>query len=119
MHPAASINFKPRADAVQLVLAALIALALALPFATLKPNRIVPGQPLFIIDGPPLWARALVILALIALAAVTWLGCRPVLRIVVTGTALVAVILALGSTAGHLPPGNVYADCLRAQVSGC
>ncbi|MDO1580515.1 ABC transporter permease [Rhizobium oryzicola] len=103
------MSIKPQADAVQLVLAALIAFALALPFATLKPNRIVPGQPLFLLDGPPFWARALVILALIALATVTWLGCRPSLRIVVTATALMAVILALGSTAGHLPPSNAYA----------
>lgn len=91
-------------DKVGVVVAALLALGLALPFAVLRSNRIVAGEDIDLFAAlDPVWAA--VVSAAIVGAGVLALrrgAVRP--KLVVSALALVLLVLGLGQAAGHLTP---------------
>src|SRR5207245_8554847 len=97
----------PRLDPLGALLTALGAAALVLlPFVVLKPNRILPGEPVAMLAALPGWGAfaCQVILALAALAALAASNARVRLTAALLG--VVAVALALGAAADALTPAG-------------
>jgi len=97
----------PRLDPLGALLTALGAAALVLlPFVVLKPNRIVPGEPVAMLAALPGWGAfaCQAILALAALAALAASNARVRLTAALFG--VVAVALALGAAADALTPAG-------------
>src|SRR5437763_1504394 len=97
----------PRLDPLGALLTALGAAALVLlPFVVLKPNRIVPGEPVAMLAALPGWGAfaCQAILALAALAALAASNARVRLTAALLG--VVAVALALGAAADALTPAG-------------
>lgn len=107
---ALSSGRRPMLDRLGVLLALLLAIGAALPFATLRANRIVPGEPLVLFDALPPAAAALLALglALAAAAALFRTSLRLKLVAALSTTALLLVMLGLSAT--HLTPeGQPYA----------
>jgi osmoprotectant transport system permease protein len=91
-------------DKVGVVVAFLLAAGLALPFAVLRPNRIVAGEDFGLFGAvDPVWAVA--VTAGIALAGVLALLRGDIrLKLVFAAIALVLLVFGLGDAAGYLTP---------------
>ncbi len=99
-----------RIDRLGVVIALLLIVALALPFATFRATRIASGSGLLLHEALPAPAAVAVAAALIAalLGAVTLR--RPALRLAAGALALVALALGVGAAAAFLTPAdNPYA----------
>jgi len=97
----------PRVDPLGALLTALGAAALVLlPFVVLKPNRILPGEPVAMLAALPGWGAfaCQAILALAALAALAASNARVRLTAALLG--VIAVALALGAAADALTPAG-------------
>lgn len=108
---ARSRSFQMQPDKVGLLIAALLGYAaLALPFATLRANRIVQGESLGLIDAIPGFAAITlaVTLAVCALIAFFRTGTRLRLGAALVGLAVLAFTVGLAG-AYLTPEGNSYA----------
>ncbi len=93
------------------LMAALIVVStFALPFIVVKPNRILQGQGVSLIDALPSGGGIALAGAMVFVALCLLLRLPLSTRLVIASAALLAVVVALGgaATAG-LPPGNSYA----------
>lgn len=93
------------------LMAALIVVStFALPFIVVKPNRILQGQGVSLIDALPSGGGIALAGAMVFVALCLLLRLSLSARLVIASAALLAVVVALGgaATAG-LPPGNSYA----------
>jgi osmoprotectant transport system permease protein len=100
-----------RADKLGVVIAAILSYgAVFAPFATIRANRIVPGEGRTILEALPAWTGML-LLAVIAAAGIVALLKTPVLaRLGAAIAALIALTVLLGIAALHVaPPENAYA----------
>lgn len=100
-----------RLDRLGLAIAAIAAYGAAgAPFATLRANRIVPGEGRMILEALPAWAGTSLLLVVTA-AGIVALVRTPVLARLGAATAtLLALALLIGVAALHLtPPDNTYA----------
>lgn len=106
----------PRIDRLGVVIAILIAVALALPFATFRATRIASGNGLRLLDAlPPIAAVALGAVLIAALVAAV-ASHRPTLRLVLGALAIGALALGAGFAATHLTPAdNPYARIAPAS----
>ena len=97
-------------DKLGVVIAALLALGVASPFAVFRANRIVAGEAKLFIDAlPPLAATAFALIAL-TVAAVTLTRTSARARLVAAIALAVAIAAAIGMAAIHLtPPDARYA----------
>ncbi|MFB9947907.1 ABC transporter permease [Rhizobium puerariae] len=100
-----------RFDKLGLIIAFLAAYGAAwMPFAVLKPNRIVQGQARSILDALPAWAGSGLLVLLLLAAVAALLRFSPWIKLVAATAALLALALAIGAAAGFLTPaGNTYA----------
>jgi osmoprotectant transport system permease protein len=106
----------PRIDRVGLLLGIFCLVALWMPFALLRPNRILAGQPKPLTDAlPP--SLALLLGGLVVFAVlVSVLRARASLRLGAICTALLALLLSIGQAAEFLTPaGNSYARIAPAS----
>ena len=91
-------------DKLGVVIAALLALGVASPFAVYRANRIVAGQAKLFIDAlPPLAATAFALVAL-AVAAVTLAKTSARTRLVAAVALAIAIAATIGIAANHLTP---------------
>lgn len=93
------------------LMAALIVVStFALPFIVVKPNRILQGQEVSLIDALPSGGGIALAGAMVFVSLCLLLRLSLSTRLVIASAALLAVVVALGgaATAG-LPPGNSYA----------
>ena len=100
-----------RADKLGVVIAAILAYGAAVaPFATVRANRIVPGEGRTILEALPVWAGVL-LLSVIAVAGIVALLRTPALaRLGAAVAGLGAVAVLVGVAALHLtPPESPYA----------
>jgi osmoprotectant transport system permease protein len=100
-----------RADKLGVVIAAILTYgAVFAPFATIRANRIVPGEGRTILEALPAWTGIL-LLAILAAAGIVALLKTPVLaRLGAAIAALIALTVLLGVAALHVtPPENAYA----------
>lgn len=105
-----------RIDRVGLLLGIFCLVALWMPFALLRPNRILAGQPKPLTDAlPP--SLALLLGGLVVFAVlVSVLRARASLRLGAICTALLALLLSIGQAAEFLTPaGNSYARIAPAS----
>jgi ABC-type proline/glycine betaine transport systems, permease component len=99
-----------RIDRLGLGIGLLAAYGLTLPYATLRANRIVPGEAVGLFAALPVWAAWLVFGATVAAAAVAVLSVRPPTRLAAAGAALVTAFAGVGLAGGFLlPEENGYA----------
>lgn len=106
----------PRIDRVGLLLGIFCLVALWMPFALLRPNRILAGQPKPLTDAlPP--SLALLLGGLVVFAVlVSVLRARASLRLGAICTALLVLLLSIGQAAEFLTPaGNSYARIAPAS----
>jgi osmoprotectant transport system permease protein len=96
-----------RADKLGVVIAAILAYgAVVAPFATIRANRIVPGEGRTILEALPVWASIL-LLSIIAVAGIVALLRTPALaRLGTASAALVALAMLVGIAALHLTPAE-------------
>lgn len=97
-------------DKLGVLIAMIAAVGLVLPFALLKANRIVPGEPRSIIDGLP-GSLGFLLLALLFIGILTALLRVPnMVKLGASAAALFGLFLLIGVTASNLmPPDNDYA----------
>jgi osmoprotectant transport system permease protein len=100
-----------RADKLGVVIAAMLAYgAGAAPFATVRANRIVPGEGRTILEALPDWAGILLLSAIAAAGIVALLRTPALLRLSAAVVALAALAVLIGVAALHLtPPESPYA----------
>lgn len=99
-----------RVDRLGLLVVAVALAGLVLPFATLRPNRIVPGQGITLVEALPFpWAAALVAALGIALLAALFVRARS-LRLMGGLFAMLALAVTIGIAADTLTPaGDTFA----------
>jgi osmoprotectant transport system permease protein len=99
-----------RLDRVGLLLGAFCLVGLSLPFALLRPNRILAGQPKLLTEALPL-PLALALAGIVLLAVFLAIGrARPLLRLAAMCVALLTLVLSIGQAAAFLTPAtNSYA----------
>lgn len=99
-----------RVDRLGLLVVAVALAGLVLPFATLRPNRIVPGQGITLVEALPFpWAAALVAALGIALLVALFVRARP-LRLMGGLFAMSALAVTIGIAANALTPaGDTFA----------
>ncbi len=100
-----------RADKLGVVIAAMLAYgAGAAPFATVRANRIVPGEGRTILEALPDGAGILLLSAIAAAGIVALLRTPALLRLSAAVVALAALAVLIGVAALHLtPPESPYA----------
>lgn len=106
----------PRVDRLGVVIAILVAVTLALPFATFRATRIASGTGLRLFDAlPPMEAAA--VTAVLVAALVTAVASRsPVFRLILGALAIGALALGVGAAGTHLTPAdNHYARIAPAS----
>lgn len=93
-----------------LMAALMVVSTFALPFIVVKPNRILQGQGISLIDALPSGGGIALAGAMVFVALCLLFRLPLSTRLVIASAALLAVVVALGgaATAG-LPPGNSYA----------
>lgn len=97
-------------DKLGLVFAVLGMGGVLLPFATLRPNRIVQGEARFLLDALPSSVSAVLLAVLVASLMIALFVNTRLLRLAASSIALACLLVALGSAASHLmPEGNAYA----------
>ncbi|MBD8553722.1 ABC transporter permease [Rhizobium sp. CFBP 8762] len=106
-----------RVDKLGVVITALAAYALLIsPFATFRANRIVPGDPVGLLNAVATPVNGLVLALLIAIALLALVKTSVIARLVASVVAIVALCLAIGLAAQHLTPeGNSYARVAPAS----
>lgn len=88
-----------------LIAAVAVAGGLALPFAVLKANRIVAGTPLMAWDAlPGAWSGVLLVAGLLCIGLGIARSTPPGWRLAASTLALVALVAAMGVSAGFLTP---------------
>jgi osmoprotectant transport system permease protein len=92
------------------VIGAIVAYGAAIaPFATVRANRIVPGEGRTILEALPVWAGILLLSVILAAGIVALLRTPALARLAAAGAALVALTVLVGIAALHLtPPENPY-----------
>ncbi|MEN5296983.1 ABC transporter permease [Brucella sp. TWI559] len=81
-----------------------------LPFATLRPNRIVQGEARFLLDALPSSVSTVLLAVIVASLMIALFVNTRLLRLAASSIALACLLVALGSAASHLmPEGNAYA----------
>ncbi|MCI0999608.1 ABC transporter permease [Ochrobactrum sp. C6C9] len=97
-------------DKLGFVIAVLSIAGLLLPFANFRANRIVQGEPRFVLDALPM-AEALFLLGIMAAVLLFGLfSAKAMLRLGASLVGLAAILIAIGLAATHLSPGgNNYA----------
>lgn len=100
-----------RADKLGVVIAAILAYGAAVaPFATVRANRIVPGEGRTILEALPSWAGILLLSVITAAGVVALLKTPALARLGAAVAALIALTVLVGLAAVHLtPPENIYA----------
>ncbi|WP_183652373.1 ABC transporter permease [Brucella daejeonensis] len=99
-----------RLDKLGFVIAMLAAGGLALPFATARANRIVPGEARFLFDALPMATAFLLVAVVTAGLLVGLFSRRRLMRLVASLASLAFLTVAIGLAASHLAPdGNSYA----------
>ena len=100
-----------RLDKLGTAIAAIVAVALVFePFATLRPNRIVSGKGLGLLDALPSVIAAPGAALILAGALIALLRMRPELRLAGGALALVGVLVLIGFVPAHLvAPDNALA----------
>lgn len=100
-----------RFDKLGVVIAAISAYAaFAAPFATFRPNRIVPGEARSILESLPAAVGPLLMAIVVAAALVALLKTPLALRLVASAVALAALALLIGVAGSFLTPaGNTFA----------
>ena len=100
-----------RADKLGVVIAAILTYgAVFAPFATIRANRIVPGEGRTILEALPAWTGILLLAALAAAGIVALLKTPVLARLGAAIAALIALTVLLGIAALHVtPPENAYA----------
>lgn len=97
-------------DKLGLVFTALGVGGLLLPFATLRQNRIVQGEPRFLLDAVPHSVTSLLLAVIVASLMIALFINNRLLRLAASSIALSVLLVALGSAASHLmSDGNAYA----------
>ncbi len=97
-------------DKLGFVIAVSSIAGLLLPFANFRANRIVQGEPRFVLDALPM-AEALFLLGIMAAVLLFGLfSAKAMLRLGASLVGLAAILIAIGLAATHLSPdGNNYA----------
>lgn len=112
---------KPTVDKLGVVIAILASASIwLLPFVTLKPNRIVQGQPLPLFDVLPtsLLLPFAAVVGLVVLMAL--LRCATGFKLAAACIGLAALLLIIGLAASHLTPaGNSFARVSPASGFWC
>lgn len=100
-----------RADKLGVAIAAILAYGAAVaPFATVRANRIVPGEGRTILEALPSWAGILLLSVITAAGVVALLRTPALARLGAAVAALIALTVLVGFAAVHLtPPENIYA----------
>lgn len=99
-----------RIDKLGLVISLLSITGLMLPFATFRANRIVQGEPRFILEAQPLSMATLLVTTLAASLLIALISGNRLLRLASSFLSLVVIMLMIGFAASHLAPeGNNYA----------
>jgi osmoprotectant transport system permease protein len=100
-----------RGDKLGMVIAAILAYGVAVaPFATVRANRIVPGEGRTVLEALPGWAGILLLSIIAAAGLIALLRTPPLVRLGAAVAALVAVAVLVGIAAIHLtPPESPYA----------
>ena len=105
-----------RIDRFGVVIAVLLIGALALPFATLRANRIASGTGLRLFEALPATATVAVLAALAATIGAALASRRPTIRLAFGALALATLALAVGTAGAHLmPDDNPYARVAPAS----
>jgi osmoprotectant transport system permease protein len=105
---AATARIRP--DRIGLVITLVALGGLALPFASVRPNRILAGVPRDLMESLPLWAAALVLAVMLAALVVACLRSPALLRLAAGVAALLGLAGAIGLSGALLtPPANPYA----------
>lgn len=100
----------PRVDRLGVAIAILVAVALALPFATFRATRIASGTGLRLFDALPAGTAAAVVAVLVAALVAAIASRWPIFRLVLGALALAALALGIGAAGAHLTPAdNPYA----------
>lgn len=102
---------RARLEKTGVLMAALILISIfALPFIVVKPNRILQGQGRSLIEALPSISGIAMAAVIVVVALCLLIRLPSPARLAIVTTALLAVILALGSAAHTgLPPGIAYA----------
>ena len=93
-------------DKLGVLLAAVGAAGAALPFALLLANRIVPGEPLGLVEALPVHAAGLLIALLLAALAAALLRVSPFIKLFVGFAVLAALSVLIGHAGGYLTPAG-------------
>lgn len=97
-------------DKLGVVIAALTATGMLLPFATFRANRIVAGEPRAVLEALPGLEGAALLLILAGVAVAALFRLPPLVRLAGSVFVLVALALAVGVAATSLTPAdNTYA----------
>lgn len=100
---------------VGLVIAVVACGGLALPFVSVRPNRILPGVAHDLLQALPAWGAGLLLAIVIVALGLGCLRGRVLLRIAAAVIALLALAVAIGCSCAILtPPGNPYARAAPA-----
>ena len=99
-----------RVDRLGLVITVLAIAGLLLPLATFRANRIVQGEPRFLLDALPVGEAALLLVIVVAWLLIALFAKGRMLRLGASLIGLAAMLIAIGLAATHLSPaGNNYA----------
>ena len=99
-----------RIDKLGFVISVLGIVGLLLPFATFRANRIVPGEPRFLLDALPGAIAGFFALVVTANLLVALLSRHNLLRLGASLVSLAVLLVTIGLAASHLAPeGNSYA----------
>lgn len=93
-----------RLDRLGMLIALLVGAGLAMPLASFRANRIVPGSPVSFLDALPGWAAGGAGLVFVAVAILALIRSSPRWRLVGGLVALFALAVALGLAADRLTP---------------
>ncbi len=106
----------PRVDRLGVAIAILVAVALALPFATFRATRIASGTGLRLFDALPVGTAAAVVAVLMATLVAAIASRWPFFRLALGALALAGLTLGIGAAGAHLTPAdNPYARIAPAS----
>ena len=88
------------------VIAALTVLGLVLPFASVRPNRIVPGHGRMVLESLPMQPAVIFLAALVVMAAIALFRTSAPVRLLSGLGALCVLIIAVGRAATFLTPAG-------------
>lgn len=97
-------GWRPAFDRLGVVLALLLGAGAALPFASLRANRIVPGEAIGLASALPVWASVTLATALLLAAALALVRLPLPIKLAAGIGAMALLLVMVGVAASHLTP---------------